>query len=73
MPQRSTSAADAAGLERLGLCIAGVKQPSASCGETTEAVAKASRPRARRDDRSPGMRSSREWRGSAQATAEFAR
>ena len=37
---RSNSAADAAGLEQLGLCIAGVKQPSARRSETTEAVAK---------------------------------
>jgi hypothetical protein len=36
---RSSSAADASGLERLGSCIAGVKQPSARRGETTEAVA----------------------------------
>jgi hypothetical protein len=36
----SNSAADAAGLERLGLCIAGLKQPSARRAETTEAVAK---------------------------------
>jgi hypothetical protein len=41
MPQRSDSAADAAGRQRLGLCIGGLKQPSARCGETTEAVAKA--------------------------------
>jgi hypothetical protein len=34
--------ADAAGLERLGLCIVGLKQPSASRGETTEAVAERS-------------------------------
>ena len=33
MPHRSDSAADAAGLQRLGLCIAGVKQLSASHGE----------------------------------------
>lgn len=37
MPQRSNSAADAAGLKRLGLCIARVKQPSAGGGETTAA------------------------------------
>jgi hypothetical protein len=37
--QRSNSAADAAGLERLGLCIAGLKQPSARRRETTVAVA----------------------------------
>ena len=58
---------DAARLERLDFCIAGLKQPSASGGETTEAVAKASSTRGRRDDRSPGMRSSREWRGWAEA------
>ena len=29
----SNSAADAAGLEQLGLCVAGVKQPSAHRGE----------------------------------------
>ena len=32
-----------AGLERLGFCIAGLKQPSASRGETTKAVAEPSR------------------------------
>jgi hypothetical protein len=42
MPQTSNSAADAAGLERLRLCIAGLKQPSASRDETTRAVAKQS-------------------------------
>ena len=41
MPRRSDSAADAAGLERLGLCVARLKRPSAGCRETTEAVAKA--------------------------------
>ncbi len=35
----SNSAADGPGLEWLGSCIAGLKQPSASWGETTEAVA----------------------------------
>jgi len=33
---------DAARLERLGFCIAGLKQPSASGGVTTEAAAKRS-------------------------------
>jgi hypothetical protein len=37
---RSGSAADAAGLERLDFCIAGLKRSSASRGETTAAVAK---------------------------------
>jgi hypothetical protein len=37
--RRIKSAADGAGLERLGFCIAGLKQPSDSRGETTEAVA----------------------------------
>ncbi len=36
---RSGSAADAAGLERLGFCIAGLKQSSASRCEMTAAVA----------------------------------
>ena len=40
MPYESSSAAGDVGLERLGLCIAGLKQPSARCGETTECVAK---------------------------------
>jgi hypothetical protein len=40
MPQRSDSAADAAGLERLGLWIVGLKQQSAGRGETTAAVRK---------------------------------
>ena len=40
MPHRSDSAAGAASLQRLGLCIAGLKQPSARRVETTEAVAK---------------------------------
>ena len=39
MLHRSDSAADAASLERLGLCIAGLKQPSARRVEPTEAVA----------------------------------
>ena len=39
MLYRSNSAANAAGLERLGLCIAGPKHSSAGRGETTEAVA----------------------------------
>jgi len=43
MLQRSNSAADAAGLERLGLCIVGLKQPSASRDQTTQAVAKEQR------------------------------
>ena len=38
--RESNSAVDAARLERLGFCIAGLKQPCASGGETTEAVAK---------------------------------
>ena len=42
MPRESNSAVDAARLERLGFCIAGLKQPLASGGETTEAVAKRS-------------------------------
>ena len=37
--RESNGAADAVGLERLGLCIAGLKQPSAGRGETTECVA----------------------------------
>jgi hypothetical protein len=37
--EKSNSAADAAGVEQLTLCIAGVKQPSARRGETTRAVA----------------------------------
>ena len=41
MPQRSNSAAVAAGTNWPGLCMAGLKQSSASGGETTEAVAKA--------------------------------
>ena len=40
MRHRSDSAADAGSLERLGLCIAGLKQPSAGHRETTAAVAK---------------------------------
>ena len=39
MPARSNNAADAAGLERLRLCIAGPKQSPTSRRETTEAVA----------------------------------
>ena len=39
MRYRSDSAADAGSLERLGLCIAGLKQPSAGHRETTAAVA----------------------------------
>jgi len=35
----SNGPADAAGLKRLGSCLAGVKQPSARTGETSEAVA----------------------------------
>jgi hypothetical protein len=50
--QRSNSAADAAGLEQLGLCIAGLKQPSARRGETTEAVALRKRGPSRRQSRS---------------------
>ena len=38
--QTTNSAADAAGLEQLGLCIAGLKRPPARRGGTTEAVAK---------------------------------
>ena len=41
MPQRSDRAADAAGLERLGLCIVGLMQQSAGRGGTTAVVAKA--------------------------------
>ena len=37
--EKSNSATDAAGLERLGLCIVGLKQPSARHSETTEPVA----------------------------------
>jgi hypothetical protein len=37
--EKSNSATDAAGLERLGLCIARPKQSSASHDQTTEAVA----------------------------------
>lgn len=40
MLQRRDSAADTVGLERLGLCIAGLKQQSANGGGTTAAVAK---------------------------------
>ena len=40
MLHRSDSAAGAASLQRVGLCIAGLKQPSARRVETTEAVAK---------------------------------
>ena len=40
MRHRSDSAADAGSLERLGLCIAGLKQPSAGHRETTAAAAK---------------------------------
>lgn len=40
MPHRSDSAAGTVSLQRLGFCIAGLKQPSARRVETTEAVAK---------------------------------
>ena len=50
--RESNSAVDAARLERLGFCIAGLKQPSASGGETTEAVAKALRGPSSRESRS---------------------
>ena len=40
--EKSNSATDAAGLERLGSCIVGLKQPSGSHDETTETMAKRS-------------------------------
>jgi hypothetical protein len=50
--EKSNSATDAAGLERLGLCIVGLKQPSASHDQTTEAVALRKRRSSRRERRS---------------------
>ena len=47
----SNSAVDASGLQRLGLCIAGLKQPSAMRGGTTAAVAKQRRARDERADK----------------------
>jgi hypothetical protein len=49
MPNGSSSAAGDVSLERLGLCIAGLKQSSARRGETTEVVANRQRAVERRE------------------------
>ena len=82
MPHGSDSAADAGGVEELGFCIAGLKQPSASRGETTEAVAKPQRRRSPRESKSSrgasgpadaecGRKRQRGQRCSGRSTASF--